>query len=354
MHQLPYQFHGLLVLSTILFVFALLIIIVVTAVHLLRVFMFPKSALKQTISDPNSLCLWGCAPIALLTITSQVSLTVSAASWGHAFTLVAYVMWWIATFLMVSTSLIVYITFADLQLGKDLHLPSSIFIPAVGTCTNALIGAVVATYSYDISPRLAVPVIVTSWILLGYGMFLALIVYAMFLQSLFIKGIWQPPALWPSFLLLTGPMGQSASAIQFLGVAASQNFPGYDKGTFLTSMASTSVSSYSIVLGLMFLGFDLFWLFFGIYILIKGTIQGKLSFSMTWWSTIFPVATINISFLSLSTSMDSPAFRVLTTGLLIILIIDYFACWAFMIRDIFAGKILDGRKELAEMVKKQD
>ena len=50
-----------------------------------------------------------------------------------------------------------------------------------------------------------------------------------------------------------------------------------------------------------------------------------------------------LSFIVLSIELDSPTFRVLSTGLLIILQLDYFCCWGFTIRDVYAGKLLDGR-----------
>ena len=47
-----------------------------------------------------------------------------------------------------------------------------------------------------------------------------------------------------------------------------------------------------------------------------------------------------VSFLQLSISMDSPTFRVLTTALLLILLIDYFVNWGFTLFLIFTGDML--------------
>ena len=149
-------------------------------------------------------------------------------------------------------------------------------------------------------------------------------------------------------------MGQASGAIQELGNAASKNFGQYNQGTFLTQQATSPIASISVVLALMFVGFDLFWLMFALYFIVDGAAQRKLSFTMTWWSTIFPVATLNIALLNLSIEMDSPAFRVLTTGMLLILLIDYFICWGFTFWGIWEGRILNGREELAELAKKSN
>lgn len=163
-----------------------------------------------------------------------------------------------------------------------------------------------------------------------------------------------PGAKYPGLFLLVGPMGQSAGAIQMLASAAMKNFGHYNKGQFLTQQSTMPISAVTEVLALMFIGFDIFWLVFAIYFVIEGAFQRKLTFTMTWWSSIFPVATLNVALLSLSEELNSPAFRVLTTGLLLILLVDYFVCWGFTIWGIWNGTILDGREQLAEMASKTE
>ena len=51
------------------------------------------------------------------------------------------------------------------------------------------------------------------------------------------------------------------------------------------------------------------------------------------------------AFLSLSITMDSPTFRVLCTGLFLILLIGYFINWGFTIWYSFRGDLLIKRVE---------
>lgn len=149
-----------------MFLFGLVQLVLYTLVHIARLIFFPRSAYHQT--DAETACLWGCGAIALLTITGQVAVTASTAKWGyHDFSIVAYVMWWTATAIMVTCAMVVYIALIKMKLTAELKLTSAIFIPAVGTTTNALIGAIVCTYSSDLSARLAVPIIIVGWMLLG-------------------------------------------------------------------------------------------------------------------------------------------------------------------------------------------
>ena len=52
------------------------------------------------------------------------------------------------------------------------------------------------------------------------------------------------------------------------------------------------------------------------------------------------------AFLSLSIAMDSPTFRVLTTALLLILLVDYFINWGFTIWYSIKGDLVIKHEEL--------
>ena len=104
MHLLPYQFHGLPVLSTIMYVVALVLFVLVCSMTILRWTLYPKTALRKTAASVDEISFLGAAPIAFLTLTSLTGLIVSNAYWGgHAWSLVAYVMWWFGMSWMLLT-----------------------------------------------------------------------------------------------------------------------------------------------------------------------------------------------------------------------------------------------------------
>lgn len=289
-----------------------------------------------------------------MTLTGGTAIIVSNAGWGgHAFTLVAYVMWWICTASIVTCAIVVYIFLVKNHTASELKLTVTMFIPAVGTVTDAVVGGLVASQAADLSPQLAIPMILVSYIVLGLGLFIAIYVYFVFLYAMMSNGIYQPPAKYPGLMLLVGPMGQCAAAVQLLATAAEKTFGSYDHGQFLSDGVAMPIQVFSVVLALMFMGFDLFWLMFALYLIIEGLARRRIPFTMAWWSTIFPVATLDTTFIALSKALDSSAFRVLAAGLLIILVIDYSVCWVFTIWGVFEGRILDGREQLADMVSKR-
>ena len=95
LHQWPYPHHWLRVCSTIMFIANLCLFVFFGSIYLLRWTYFRRSTFMRTSSDAEEIALQACPAITWLTLTMQVQLT-CAQSWGYGFTILAFVMWWIA------------------------------------------------------------------------------------------------------------------------------------------------------------------------------------------------------------------------------------------------------------------
>lgn len=139
-----------------------------------------------------------------------------------------------------------------------------------------------------------------------------------------------------------GPTGQSATALQLLGSCASTSgaFASYNRGTFLQGSAAASLDSASIMLSMLLFGFGIFLLCISLVALFESLWKGEQKWTMAIWGTIFPMGTMNTAMLLYASAMDSPTWRVLTAGLLIILVIDYFICWGYTIYNSIWGDLL--------------
>lgn len=211
----------------------------------------------------------------------------------------------------------------------------------VGTTTDALVGGIVASQSVEISARLAVPVIIVSYFLLGIGLFAALLIFAAYTVRLIDSGL-PPGEQYPTLFILVGPTGQSASAALFLGSAARMHFANYGKGTLLSEMGGSAFASIGVFFALLLVGLAVFFLLFALSAVVDGAIKGQLKYSMLWWGTIFPVATVNTAWIAFAMDMDSPAFRTLASIFLLALLIVYFGNWFFTVYHLSTGKTLGG------------
>lgn len=175
----------------------------------------------------------------------------------------------------------------------------------------------------------------------GLGFFVAILIWAAYFVKLMNSGL-PPPHLTPSLIMLVGPAGQTAAALQVLGTAAKTYFGAYDKGTFLQTQAGEMLATLGVMLGLFVIGIGLLFAIFSVYIILETAFKRQHKYTLIWWSTIFPMATVNTSFIEFGNEMDSPTFRTLATIFFLLLLIDYILNWIFTIRDIWLGKLLNG------------
>lgn len=350
MHQLPYQFRGLGVLSTIVFMIAFILLICFSILFTGRLLRFGKTAYHEITDNITDLSLLACWPISWLLLSSLVSLIVSTANWGgHAFTIVAYVMWWFGAAWILATYFFILITMIRRQkTATDAggRLPPLILVPAMGIATTASTGGLIANYSSGISARMAVPIIIFSFLMIGLAMFTAMFLYTLLIFNLFTTG-WPEPSTTPALFVLAGPLGQSAAALQLLGSAASTygRFAGYGKGSFLTAAAAQPLNVACVMLALLMTGMSAAFLLLALYAMVERAAQKQLTWSLPWNSIIFPTGTFTTACLQFSIEMDSPAWRTVDTALVIILVILWLVNFAFATFKTFKGELLIQRED---------
>lgn len=362
MNLLPWQFNGLGILATIMFVWNLVLFSFFTLISLLRLFKYPRHVREESVYSIEEMSYLGAPAIAYLTLVSQVILTCSTA-WGYGMTVFAYVLWWIGLVWTVTLCSGTIVLLTKRPVTNDHQISPTIFLPLISVMTLGTTGGLLANYSVGISSAEAVPVIIVSFCCIGYALFLSILYYAIYMHRLMVVGQPQRPKI-PSLVITVGPLGQFATAIQVLGTAASngQHFASYNEGTWLTASASSSVSATCELIALLILGFAFLWLSATWYLVIEALVLRKLPFSMSWWSLIFPMGSYYVvsranpsrlapltnwyqgvfttALLNLSVALNSPGFRGLTAALLIFLLFIYFVNTAFTFYRIIVGVAL--------------
>lgn len=347
MHQCPYQFNGIRIIADVFFVFDLVLLVVFTCIFVLRFIMFKKEAYSEIVGNQSDLMLCACWPIAWLNLIALVSIAVSTASWGgHAFTIVAYVGWWIMVAWSLLLLLWVLITLVRRHEASDRQIPTLIIIPAVSVSTIALVGGIVTGLSSHASARISVPVIIVSFMTAGVGVMMGLILSTLLLHGLLATG-WPAPPQTASMFVLIGPMGQSAAALLVLGEAASTDgkFAGYDKGTFLTAEAAPALNVACNLVALMLTGLGTFWMFLSVYVMAQRAWERQLSWTPTWNAIIFPAGTLVTAFSFFSVSMNSPVFGALTAAVIVILVILFLVNMVFTVHKVIKGELLIVRED---------
>ena len=345
LHQQPYQFHGIGVLSTIMFVLNVVQFTLISFFLLLRCIKHPKETYNSVFSNPEDIAYLAAGAVAWLTIAAQLVLT-CAQAWGHGWSVAAIVFWWIGLAWAVTVCAMMIICFARYNLTGPEQLSPAVFMPTVALATSGAMGGLITSYGVDLSARLALPTVIVGYMSTGYGFFTCLILYPIFLQRLMVNG-WPPYAKIPGMMLLIGPMGQTGTALQYLSNAAFIRgvFRTYDEGTYLQQSAASATDAASILLSLMILGFAVLWIILVFFALGEGLVKRQIPLGLIWWSTIFPLGTVVTCMTALATEMNSPTWKVLCAIVTIFMFILYFFNMAFTIPYIITGRARGVPKE---------
>lgn len=343
-------------LASILYVFEIVLFVLFSAIMIARWIMYPHVAIRRALSSPDELGAYAILPIAVLTIAALTASQVSETQWGgHAFTLVAYVLWWIGLIWIFVTAIVVLTTFFYTGNQMDRVMTPVLFMAPVGLATAGVEAGFITIFGTEMSSRLAVPMVIVGYHAVGVAFFMAVILYTIYFHRLLAAG-WSSPATRGGLFILIGPAGQLSTAFQLLGESASANmrFAQYKPqsvkpptfGTFWRQQTASGIDGAGLLLTLMLQGFDYLCLCIAVVGVIDVFVKRQPTYTLTWWSVVFPSVTLCTSWLELGSAMDSPTFRTLSTAFFLIIFICYLLNWAFTIRGVANGSLVWADSEL--------
>jgi tellurite resistance protein TehA-like permease len=128
------------------------------------------------LSDADELGAYAIMPIALMTIAGLTASQVSTSYWGgHAFTLVAYVLWWIGLIWVFITALVVITVLVYTGNQMDRVMTPVLFMAPVGLATAGTEAGFISIFGEGMSSRLAVPMLVVGYFAVGVAMFMTVL-----------------------------------------------------------------------------------------------------------------------------------------------------------------------------------
>jgi len=328
LHQLPYQFKGLGIISNVVFGLNVLLFVLFTGISIARYTIWPKMMWMMLYHPTQSLFL-GTFPMALATIVNMCAIS-AAPAFGQHFVVFTWILWWIDAVIAVFSCIgLPFLQFTRHEQSLD-KVTGVWFLPVVATIVAASSGGVVAEILPPAHARLT---LIVSWILWGTGFSLAFLMMALYYGRLAIYKI--PPAtLIVSAFLPLGPCGQGAFGL--LQISSVLYKISKETGQALASTSTTSsaeaqimataIYAVSVPIALVLWGLGLVWLILAIGFLIDLAIVQELSFNLGWWGFTFPLGVFCTATTQLGKELDSGGFRVLGT---ILSLIEVFL-WLFI------------------------
>lgn len=286
-----------------------------------RYLMYPE-VVPLTIKHPQKSMFLGTLPMGLITIISGIAqLGTTEFELGIGFALAASGLWWAATVISLMTAIGVPFSMMTYQKHYFEGITAALLLPIVPPITAAATGSVLAEILMYRYPTYAFTIMVVSYLVLGIGLPLALLILVLYFQRLLLFK--SPPRdVIISVFLPLGPCGQGGEACLHLGRVAYHLFPT------ISTPASTSgvpqlfsvgqaLYGAGLISAMLLFGLGIWWLAIGVFTIIRELKRGKLGFNMGWWGLTFPFASLAICTARLAIELDSLTLKIVYTAFVI-------------------------------------
>lgn len=235
-------------------------------------------------------------------------------SWGSPFATLAWAIWWIDAALSVTICFsLPFIIMRFHSISNSLSNMTAVWLlPIVSTIVAAASGGLVASALPN--PHHALWTVITSYVLLGTGFPLAMVVLVMYFHRLTIHRL-PPREVVVSVFLPLGPLGQGSFALMQLGKVAKEIFPLTNT---LDVSAGTTFDNVGHLAALIIWGYGLLWLFFALATLWHAR---PFPFNMGWWGFTFPLGVYAVATTTLAEDLPSSFFKVLGTVFSVVVVL---------------------------------
>ncbi|GAK67324.1 sulfite transporter Ssu1 [Moesziomyces antarcticus] len=341
LHQLPYQFNGLGIISNVIFGFNVLLFLLFLGISIARYIIWPQLFWIMLFHPAQSLFL-GTFSMGMCTLISMCAIS-AAPAWGPGFATFTWVLWWINAVL----SLAICIGLPFIQFTRHVQSFDKItgvwFLPVVTTIVCAATGGLVADILPPAHARLT---LIVCWVLWGTGFGMAFLLMSLYYARQAIYKI--PPAqLIVSTFLPLGPCGQGAfgllqlsSVLYKISLSEHTALPSPNATDAETArIMATAIYAVSVPVALVIWGLGLVWLVLAVSSLVDLWLVSELSFNLGFWATTFPLGVFATAAIKFSVVLDSGAFRVIGTVLALAEVILWIGVASMTMKKAVRGEI---------------
>lgn len=323
----PLQLPGQRVLAEVVWVLAGLVLIAVVLATIGHWVKYPERA-RAHASEPVMAHFYGTVPMGFLAYGAA---TLAAGRWligMHLAVSIAWAMWLLGTPLGLFTAVALpYLTFTRHEVAEDGAFAGWL-LPVVPPMVSAATGAALIPHAPAGQVRQAL--IECCYAMFGMSLLASLIIITLLWSRLARFKVGAAAAV-PSLWVVLGPLGQSVTAANALGLQA--------KSAGLVAPYPSAARAFGVFFGLPVWGFAMLWAAIATAITIRTARRG-LPFSLTWWSFTFPVGTVVTGTAALAVATHSELLRVGASAFFIALLAAWLIVAARTARGAWTGLLL--------------
>lgn len=294
--SLPEQFPGLRPAATVVWALAAALLVAVIAATVEHWRRYPQTA-RGHARDPIMVMFYGAPPMALLTVGAGLLLLGRQVVGLRLAVDADWALWLAGTALgLVTAAAVPYLMFTRHRVQPGAAFGGWL-MPVVPPLVSASTGALLLPHLADAQARLAL--LLACYAMFGLSVLASLIVITLIWGRLASHGV-GPARLVPTLWLILGPLGQSVTAANLLGLVARDALP---------APYATALRMFGVLYGVPVWGFAVLWTAIAAAITLR-TARRHLPFSLTWWSFTFPVGTCVTATTTLAAQTGSAVLRV--------------------------------------------
>ena len=276
--SLPVQFVGLHTFGIVVWAFAAVLLVGLTAVTAAH-WVTHRETAKSHHLNPVMAHFYGAPPMAMLTVGAGTLLLGQDVLGLRAAVTVDWVLWFAGTITgLAAAAVIPYLQFTRHEGVTERSPFGGWLMPIVPPMVSASTGALLIPYAPAGQARLTL--LLCCYAMFGLALIASLIVITLIWYRLALHKV-DEPRMVPTLWIVLGPLGQSITAANLLGGVAAQALP---------RPYSTALQAFGVVYGVPVWGFAVLWACLAGAITVR-TARNHLPFSLTWWSFTFPVGT---------------------------------------------------------------
>ena len=200
-----------------------------------------------------------------------------------------------------------------------------------------IVGPHAGVLSQMVKQKKAFDIIVGGFTLQGIGFMVSMMIYSAYIYRLMTQKLPQESTR-PGMFVSVGPSGFTAAAIISMAEGAQRALPPNFMGD--TKMAAMILRVLAAWMSLWIWGLALWFFFISVGAHWSCVGRGKMTFTMTWYSYVFPNTALITATFAIGKAFDCVAIQIVGCVMTPILIIVWFFVVGMMFRGIALKQIL--------------
>ncbi|KAJ5480947.1 hypothetical protein N7539_006841 [Penicillium diatomitis] len=328
----PYRFSGLDMIGTVIFLINIVLFIIISAMLSLRFYFYPYKFKSSFLHPTESLFV----PAALVSF-GTILINISQYGPSHAgpwLSEAVGILFWIDAALAVLFSAGIYTLIWSTQTFTIAQMTPVWIFPAY---PMLIIGPHAGILSSKLAPDRALRIIIGGTTIQGVGFLMSMMVYSAFIYRLMTQKL-PRENVRPGMFVSVGPSGFTVAGIVNMAASAKRCFPPDFMGN--GSLAADVIKVVVDFAALWLWGLAIFFFIVASAAHWSAIGPGRLDFSMTWFSFVFPNTALITATFAIGKAFSSKAINIIGIVMVFPLFLMYIFVCVMMVRAVFTHQIL--------------